>query len=410
MDSKNSMKIQNKEITLNEKNDVNFESYNFFDLKSDSTNQIKTVSELGRQDINDLSDVGILFSDNTEEGLYLLYGKDEIITTPKIEGLEIIPISEALKIYPIIKEKYFFKAVEEDLDEFTSAVAQTIPRGYYIHVHKNIKIKTPIQTAFFMNREMNSMSPHNIVVLEEGSEIHLLTGCTASCLLQKGLHVAISEHYIGRNAKLTNTMIHNWRPEFKVFPKSGTIVEEEGNYINYYYSLKPPKHIEMEPYTYLKGKNSSAKYMTVIVSLPDSYNSIGGNIFMTGENSKSEIIMRTLNYGGTVIQAGLITGENKNTRAHVDCSGLMFCNSGIIEAIPRLRAMHPDAIMTHEAAIGKINTGEINYLQSKGIPEKEAISLIIRGFIDIDENRDKISPALKNIIRDIAEYSKKLNM
>ena len=88
----------------------------------------------------------------------------------------------------------------------------------------------------------------------------------------------------------------------------------------------------------------------------------------------------------------------------------MFTDSGIIEAIPRLRAMHPDAIMTHEAAIGKINPGEINYLQSKGIAEKDAISLIVRGFIDVDTNIEFFSPVLQNIIRDIANLSTISNM
>lgn len=406
MKSKNSA----KKISTDEKDEVDFDSYNFFGINEESTTPISNLSELNQQDLTDLSNVGILFSDITNEGMYLLIGDDEIVSTPKIEGLEIIPISKALKKYPNIKEKYFFKAVEEDLDEFTSAVAQTIPLGYYIHVAKDVKIETPIQTAFFMNREMKSMSPHNIVVLEEGSQIHLLTGCTASCMLFGGLHVAISEHYVGKNAILINTMIHNWRPNFKVFPKSGSVIEENGSYISYYYSLKPPKYIEMDPYTYLKGKNSNTKNMTVIVSLPESYSNIGGNIFMTGENSKAEIIMRALNHGGTVIQSGLITGENKQARAHVDCSGLMFNDSGVIEAIPRLRSMHPDAIMSHEAAIGRINPDEINYLQSKGLNEDEAISLIVRGFIDADINYDKISQPLKNVIRDISEYSNKSNM
>lgn len=390
--------------------DIDFDSYNFFSLENESTNKIKNVSELDTQSINDLSNVGILFTDNEKEGMYLLYGDNEVVKSSKIAGLEITPINEALKRNPNLEEKYFFKAVDRDLDEFTSAVSQTIPRGYFIHVDKNVKIDTPIQTAFFMNKESLSMSPHNIVVLEEGSQIHLLTGCTSSCFLTRGLHVAITENYIGKKATLINTMIHNWRPGFQVFPKTGTIVDEGGSYRTNYYSLSPPQIIEMDPYTYLKGKNSNANQMTVIVSLPFAYSKIGGNIYMTGENSKSEIIMRSINHGGTVIQAGLITGENTNTRAHVDCSGLMFTDSGIIEAIPRLRAMHPDAVMTHEAAIGRINPDEINYLQSKGLTEKDAISLIVRGFIDVDMTNDIISPALKNVIRDITNFGITSNM
>lgn len=36
--------------------------------------------------------------------------------------------------------------------------------------------------------------------------------------------------------------------------------------------------------------------------------------------------------------------------------------------------MHPDTKMSHEAAIGKIDIGEVNYLQSKGLSEMQAIA------------------------------------
>jgi Fe-S cluster assembly scaffold protein SufB len=61
----------------------------------------------------------------------------------------------------------------------------------------------------------------------------------------------------------------------------------------------------------------------------------------------------------------------------------MMSNEGLIEAVPGLRAMHPDAKMSHEASIGRIAPGEVSYLQSKGLTEEEAISMIVRGFLDI---------------------------
>jgi Fe-S cluster assembly scaffold protein SufB len=72
------------------------------------------------------------------------------------------------------------------------------------------------------------MGLHNIVVLEEGAQLHLVTGCTSACTLQGGLHIAISEHFVGKNAQLINTMIHNWGPEFLVRPRGGTIVKRRG--------------------------------------------------------------------------------------------------------------------------------------------------------------------------------------
>jgi Fe-S cluster assembly scaffold protein SufB len=38
--------------------------------------------------------------------------------------------------------------------------------------------------------------------------------------------------------------------------------------------------------------------------------------------------------------------------------------------------------LSHEAAIGKINKDEIEYLMARGLPPAEATSVIVRGFLD----------------------------
>ena len=124
---------------------------------------------------------------------------------------------------------------------------------------------------------------------------------------------------------------------------------------------------------------------------------------MEGENTGAEIVTRAICQGGELIQAGLLIGAGKNCRAHVDCSGLMMSNQGMIEAVPRLRAIHPDARMSHEASIGRINEGEINYLQSRGLNEEEATSMIVRGFLSM--GIEGLSPELDKTIAEIAEIS-----
>jgi Fe-S cluster assembly scaffold protein SufB len=59
--------------------------------------------------------------------------------------------------------------------------------------------------------------------------------------------------------------------------------------------------------------------------------------------------------------------------------------------------------MSHEAAIGRISTGEVAYLQSRGLTEDEAIAMIIRGFLD--PGIEGISAELDQLINDIAEIS-----
>ncbi len=366
---------------------------------------IVTINELKKDEVEALQSVGINLVDNSEAGKYLMYGTSPFIFSPRIKGVEIISLKDALKIYPEIESQYYFKIVNQDEDEFTKTVSERDPNGYFIRVRKNVVVDEPLHTAMFMHAEMSAMYLHNIVVLEEGAQLHLITGCTSGCTINGGLHIAVSEHFVGKGAKLISTMVHNWGSDFVVRPRSAAIVDDNGTYVSNYYSVNPARDLEATPFTNLAGKNSSAKYMTILACLPNTYSDIGGTVLMSGENSSAELVARAVNYGGTVVQTGLLIGAAKGSRGHVDCSGLMLSDNGIIEAVPGLRSVHPDARMSHEAAIGRIDMGEVNYLQSKGLQEMQAIALIIRGFLNIGIEIEGLDKGLEEIIKEISELS-----
>jgi Fe-S cluster assembly scaffold protein SufB len=200
-------------------------------------------------------------------------------------------------------------------------------------------------------------------------------------------------------------MIHHWGSEFIVRPRATTVVESSGTYNENYYSVQPPKSIVMNPITYLNGSKSSAKYTVALICLPGACCDIGGTIYLSGKKSSAELSTRAVNRGGTVIQKGMLVGATEDVQAHVDCSGLMLSDTGIIEAVPGLRAMHPDAKMSHEAAIGKIDANAVNYLQSKGFSEAQAISLIVSGFLKINDTIGGLDSELKHTIQKIAELA-----
>jgi len=70
----------------------------------------------------------------------------------------------------------------------------------------------------------------------------------------------------------------------------------------------------------------------------------------------------------------------KNARGHIDCQESVVGNS-IAQSIPKIVVKNPEARITHEASIGKVNQKELETLMTRGLSEKEAIDFIIRGVI-----------------------------
>ena len=68
----------------------------------------------------------------------------------------------------------------------------------------------------------------------------------------------------------------------------------------------------------------------------------------------------------------------------MECHGLVLSDDSLIYAVPELEASSSNLEMSHEAAVGKIDEDEINYLTARGISEDEAASMIVRGFLSMD--------------------------
>ncbi len=356
-------------------------------------------------DKESLAEVGVLMDSSKRSGTYVLRNDHVLCLQTDVEGLEMLPIAEALDKYPEIRQKYYFKAVDKNLNEITQhAAALEHPEGLFLRVREGAKVEFPCQAGLYMEQSGLSQIVHNIIILEDDAELQLITGCVSQQEVLKGTHHAVTEQYIGKRASLTSNMVHSWGPEVTVRPHSGTIVEEEGIYINNYVSLRPAGDIISNPNTWLNGKGAAARYQTIILGSESSTIVSGGNVYLNAEDTSAELAHRGVSTGGVILQQGLIIGSAP-CRGHVDCAGMLIDagGEGYVESTPGIRALHPQAILSHEASIGKISPEQVEYLQSRGIEEREAISMIIRGFLDTDIQG--LGPELDSRISEIAELA-----
>lgn len=321
----------------------------------------------------------------------------------KQEGIEVIPVRQALEKYDWI-EDYYWKLASVDTDKYTATAELNLQNGYVIRALPGTKSVYPIQACLYIDKDGLQQIVHNIIIAEEDSELHIITGCATSPHLKKGAHIGISEFFIKKNAKVSFTMIHNWAEDMMVRPRSVARVEEGGLFINNYICMKPVKSLQMYPTTHLVGENSVARFYSIIVGAPDSEYDIGGRVFLKKPGTRAEIIARTISNGGNIIARGHLVGEVPGVKAHLECKGLIL-NGGKIHAIPELEG-HADGVeMSHEAAVGKIAQEEILYLMSRGLTEDEAVSTIIQGFLNLDI--PDLPPKLKAEIDKAIEASDK---
>ena len=99
-----------------------------------------------------------------------------------------------------------------------------------------------------------------------------------------------------------------------------------------------------------------------------------------GQGGSGQIISRSVARDDSVqVFKAALVGKNE-CLGHVECDAIIM-DRARIQSIPELIAENAEAVLTHEAAIGKIAGEQLIKLMSLGMTEKEAIDTILEGFL-----------------------------
>jgi len=345
---------------------------------------LNSLDEIPEEYQQDLLDAGIEPSEKDRSGSFLQRDCSVVFSTVKYPGLELMSTTDAMKKHDWLKD-YLWKAIQVDMDKYTAEVELEQTHGYFIRSEAGKKVTMPVQSCLLITSNKIGQKVHNIIIAEEGSELHIITGCSVSHAVNSALHLGVSEFYVKKGAKITFTMIHNWSRGMEVRPRSAVVVEDDGTFISNYILMTPVKSLQMYPTAYCVGRNARATFQTIIYAHGDTKIDSGSRAVLRGEGSRSEIISRVIaTDNARVIARSDVIGEGANAKGHIECRGLMLSDSAEVDSIPELKATRKDLDLSHEAAVGKVAEEEIQYLMARGLSEEEATSVIIRGFLNVD--------------------------
>jgi len=249
---------------------------------------------------------------------------------------------------------------------------------------------------------------HNIIIAEEGSKAHIITSCVQHSTVPKASHLGISEIYVKKGAMLNFTMIHQWSENTLVRPRSAAEVADKATFVSNYVCMRPVRDMQMYPTAYCDGEDSTVSFNNILYGNRGSLLDIGSKAVLKGKGSKAEMVSRAIaREGSKMIIRGLIDGSSAECRGHLECRGLLIDDDAFLQSIPELIARKKGVEITHEAAVGKISEKEITYLMTRKLSRDQAVSLIIRGFMDVSilGLPDALNAEIKKIVEASAEAS-----
>jgi hypothetical protein len=350
--------------------------------------KVTKANEVPKKVQDTLLKVGVDPAEQERSGTFIQVDQSGVCTTCASESVEIMGMNVAIDKYGWLKD-YMWKAVAPDTDKYT---AQTALResaegasGYFIRSLPGSREVFPLQACMFIGDEKVMQTAHNIIIAEENSELHIITGCATGEDVSSALHVGVSEFYLKKGSKITFTMVHNWAEQVDVRPRTGIMVGDDSTYISNYILTSPVRSIQSYPTAYCSGENSRVVFQSILGGQKDSVLDMGSRVLLEGRGSSSEMVSRAVSKDQSQIYSrGHLAGRVPNVKGHLECHGLVLSDDSMIYAVPELEGSSTELEMSHEAAVGKIAEEEVLYLTSRGLTEDEAASMIVRGFLSMD--------------------------
>ena len=316
------------------------------------------------------------------------------------QGVIFEDMSVAIHSHEELLKKHFMKAVPSTDHMFAALHGAVWSGGTFLYIPKWVKISDPLQAYFRMNVKAGGQFEHTLIILEEDAEAHYIEGCSAPKYGTSSLHAGCVEIYVWQNAKMRYSSVENWSIDTYNLNTKRAIVEKNGS-IEWIGGNLGSGVTMLYPCSILKGDSSKALHYGIAFANKWQNTDTGAKVIHIGKNTSSEVVSKSLSKnGGVSIYRGLVDIKKSATGSvsKVDCDGLILDSISRSDTIPDIRVATNDALVAHEASVGKISEEALFYLMSHGIPEDEAKTLIVRGFV---------SPLMKELP---LEYAAEMNI
>lgn len=302
----------------------------------------------------------------------------------KEKGVIFLDIDSGLREYPDIFKKYFDTVIPYHDNKFSALNGAVWSGGSFIYVPPGVTLDKPLQSYFRINSERMAQFERTLIIVDKGSDIHYVEGCTAPSYSKDSLHAGVVEIVVLEGAKCRYTTIQNWSKNIynlvtqraKVF-KNGSMEWVDGN-IGSLVTMKYPTCV-------LAGEGAKGTCITIAVADDVQIIDSGSKMIHLAPHTSSQIISKSVSRnGGKVNYRGLVR-HNKNafnSKSKVECDTLILDEKSTSDTIPTNLMMNNDSIIEHEATVSKVSEDQLFYLMSRGLTKQQATEMIIMGFIE----------------------------
>lgn len=300
------------------------------------------------------------------------------------QGVIFVDMDTAVREYPDLVKQYFGTIIPPNDNKFAALNSAVWSGGSFVYVPEGVRVEIPLQAYFRINAENMGQFERTLIIVEPGGYVHYVEGCTAPIYSTASLHSAVVEIIVKEGARCRYTTIQNWSKNvYNLVTKRAAAYRDatmewvDGN-LGSKVTMKYPAVWLMEP-------GARGEVLSVAFASDGQHQDAGGKMVHVAPYTSSQIISKSISKGtGRASYRGLVKVHRgaHHVRSNVVCDALLLDEQSRTDTYPYMEIEEEQVSIGHEATVSKVAEEQLFYLQSRGLSEAEAMSMIVNGFIE----------------------------
>lgn len=375
---------------------IDFDQISYYSAPKSMADKPKSLDEVDPQLLDTYKKLGIpLHEQEMLAGVAVdaVFDSVSVTTTFRAKlqeaGVIFCPISEAVREYPELVQKYLGSVVTQKDNFYAALNSAVFSDGSFVYIPKGVKCPMELSTYFRINESKTGQFERTLIIADEGSQVSYLEGCTAPMRDENQLHAAVVELVALDNAYIKYSTVQNWYPGD---------AEGKGGIYNFV-TKRAVAHTNARvswtqvetgsavtwkyPSCILKGDNSIGEFYSVALTNHFQQADTGTKMIHLGKNTRSTIVSKGISAGkSSNAYRGLVRMNPgaSGARNYTQCDSLLIGDRCAAHTFPYIESRNPSAVIEHEATTSKVSDDQLYLCQQRGISAEKAVSMIVNGF------------------------------
>lgn len=299
-----------------------------------------------------------------------------------IDQVTVMPLAAAIESHGDLVEEHLGSLVAMD-DPFVARNEAEWTDGVFVHVPKGVECTEPIRIGLDLDSAGASVSWRTLVVLEEGASAEVWEDYRSADDGTDALLNTVVEISVGKAARLHYVTTQDLSEKAWLFSSQRATVDRDG-LLDWAALGFGSGNGKVRMTTRLIGQGSEARVTGGYAGGNGQHLDFDTLQEHAAENTVSDLAFRgVLADESTAVWRGMIKVEEgaQKTDAFQECRNMLLSTNAHADAIPGLEILADDVACTHAAAIAQVDPAQMFYLESRGLGEESARSLVVEGFL-----------------------------